>query len=155
MAPINKGCLGLEYFCNEGENFWNKNDEQLKEIAVDDLNKLQILTNEKIIDAYVVRQKKAYPVYDQNYKEIVSKISNEIENNYQNLFLVGRNGMHKYNNQDHAMMSSLLTVDNIKSNKKIHDIWNINVDAQYHEEKKDSDYAAIKSIREVPRSIKN
>ena len=155
MAPIDKGCLGLEYFCNEGENFWNKSDEQLKEIAIDDLNKLQILTNEKIIDTYVVRQKKAYPVYDKNYKEIVSKISNEIENNYQNLFLVGRNGMHKYNNQDHAMMSSLLTVDNIKSNKKIHDIWNINVDAQYHEEKKDSDYAAIKSVREVPRSIKN
>ncbi|MDB4246972.1 hypothetical protein N9817_04630, partial [Candidatus Pelagibacter sp.] len=155
MAPIDKGCLGLEYFCNEGENFWNKSDEQLKEIAIDDLNKLQILTNEKIIDTYVVRQKKAYPVYDQNYKEIVSKISNEIENNYQNLFLVGRNGMHKYNNQDHAMMSSLLTVDNIKSNKKVHDIWNINVDAQYHEEKKDSDYAAIKSVREVPRSIKN
>ena len=155
MAPIDKGCLGLEYFCNEGENFWNKSDEKLKEIAIDDLNKLQILTNEKIIDTYVVRQKKAYPVYDQNYKEIVSRISNEIENNYPNLFLVGRNGMHKYNNQDHAMMSSLLTVDNIKSNKKIHDIWNINVDAQYHEEKKDSDYAAIKSVREVPRSIKN
>ena len=155
MAPIDKGCLGLEYFCNEGEDFWNKSDEELKEIAIDDLNKLQLLTDEKIIDTHVVRQKKAYPVYDQNYKEIVNKISNEIENNYQNLFLVGRNGMHKYNNQDHAMMSSLLTVDNIKANKKKHDIWNINVDAEYHEEKKDSDYSAMKSEREVPRSIKN
>ena len=85
----------------------------------------------------MLSDKKAYPVYDKDYKKIVREISNEIENNYKNLFLVGRNGMHKYNNQDHAMMTSILTIENIKNNKKINDIWDINVDAEYHEEKKD------------------
>ena len=122
--------------------------------AIEDLKKLEILTNEKIIDAYVVRQKKTYTVYDKNYKEIVKKISNEIENDYNNLFLVGRNGMHKYNNQDHAMMSSLLTIENIKHNKKLNDIWDINVDAEYHEEGKDKNLA-MQNIQKVPRSINN
>ena len=154
MAPSDKGCLGLEYFCNESDKFWNKTDEELKDVAIEDLKKLEILTNEKIIDAYVVRQKKAYPVYDKHYKEIVKKISNEIENDYNNLFLVGRNGMHKYNNQDHAMMSSLLTIENIKHNKKLNDIWDINVDAEYHEEGKDKNLA-MQNIQKVPRSINN
>ena len=154
MAPNDKGCLGLEYFCNESEKFWNKTDEELKNVAIEDLRKLEILKNEKIIDAYVVRQKKAYPVYDQGYKEIVKKISNEIENDYSNLYLVGRNGMHKYNNQDHAMMSSLLTVENIKHNRKLNDIWDINVDAEYHEEDKDKNLA-MQNIQKVPESINN
>ena len=154
MAPSDKGCLGLEYFCNESDDFWNKTDEELKNVAIEDLNKLEILTNEKITDAYVVRQKKAYPVYDQHYKEIVKKISNEIENDYNNLYLVGRNGMHKYNNQDHAMMSSLLTVENIKHNQKLNDIWDINVDAEYHEEAKDKNLA-MQNIQKVPKSINN
>ena len=154
MAPNDKGCLGLEYFCNESDDFWNKTDEELKNVAIEDLNKLEILTNEKITDAYVVRQKKAYPVYDQHYKEIVKKISNEIENDYNNLYLVGRNGMHKYNNQDHAMMSSLLTVENIKHNQKLNDIWDINVDAEYHEEAKDKNLA-MQNIQKVPKSINN
>ena len=154
MAPKNKGCLGLEYFCNEGENFWNKTDDELKKLAIDDLSKLEILTNEKIIDAHVVRQKKAYPVYDKDYKEIVKKISNEIENNYKNFFLVGRNGMHKYNNQDHAMMTSILTVENIKNNKKINNIWDINVDAEYHEETRDKSLA-MQNIQIVPKNIDN
>ena len=154
MAPENKGCLGLEYFCNEGENFWNKSDQELKEIAIEDLNKLEILTDEKITDAYVVRQKKAYPVYDKKYKTIVKKISDEIEENYKNLFLVGRNGMHKYNNQDHAMMTSILTVENIINNKNINNIWDINVDAEYHEEKKDKSLA-MQNIQETPKKLNN
>ena len=72
-------------------------------------------------------------MYDKDYKDVIFKLSNEIEENYQNLFLVGRNGMHKYNNQDHAMMSSILTVENIKYNTKKNNIWNINVDAEYLE----------------------
>ena len=154
MAPDNKGCLGLEYFCNEGENFWNKSDDELKQLAIEDLKKLEILKNEKVIDAYVVRQKKAYPVYDKDYKKIVREISNEIENNYKNLFLVGRNGMHKYNNQDHAMMTSILTIENIKNNKRTNDIWDINVDAEYHEEGKDKSLA-MQNIQRVPKNLDN
>ena len=154
MAPDNKGCLGLEYFCNEGENFWNKSDDELKQLAIEDLKKLEILKNEKVIDAYVVRQKKAYPVYDKDYKKIVREISNEIENNYKNLFLVGRNGMHKYNNQDHAMMTSILTIENIKNNERTNDIWDINVDAEYHEEGKDKSLA-MQNIQRVPKNLDN
>ena len=152
MAPENNGCLGLEYFCNENDKFWSKSDDELKKIALEDLKKLEIINEKKFIDAHVVRQKKAYPVYDKNYKSVVETISNEIESNYKNLFLVGRNGMHKYNNQDHAMMTSLLTVENIKKNKNINNIWDINVDAEYHEEKKDKSLA-MKNIQKVPEKI--
>tara|TARA_Y100000996_G_scaffold413490_1_gene401846 strand:+ start:1025 stop:2518 length:1494 start_codon:yes stop_codon:yes gene_type:complete len=152
MAPENKGCLGLEYFCNENDKFWNKSDEELKNLALEDLKKLEIINYNEFIDAHVVRQRKAYPVYDKNYKSIVETISNELENNYKNLFLVGRNGMHKYNNQDHAMMTSLLTVENIKNNKNINNVWDINVDAEYHEEKKDKSLA-MKNIQKVPEKI--
>ena len=152
MAPENKGCLGLEYFCNENDKFWNKSDEELKILAFEDLKNLEIMNEEKFIDAHVVRQRKAYPVYDKNYKSIVETISNELKNNYKNLFLVGRNGMHKYNNQDHAMMTSLLTVENIKNNKNINNVWDINVDAEYHEEKKDKSHA-MKNIQKVPKKI--
>ncbi len=154
MAPENKGCLGLEYFCNENDEFWNKSDKELKNLALEDLKKLEIINSDKFIDAHVVRQKKAYPVYDKDYKSIVKTISNELESNYKNLFLVGRNGMHKYNNQDHAMMSSLLTVENIKNNKNINNVWDINVDAEYHEEKKDKSLA-MKNIQKVPEKIKD
>ena len=112
------------------------------------------MTDEKITDAYVDRQKKAYPVYDKKYKTIVKKISDEIEENYKNLFLVGRNGMHKYNNQDHAMMTSILTVENIINNKNINNIWDINVDAEYHEEKKDKSLA-MQNIQETPKKLNN
>ncbi len=154
MAPNNKGCLGLEYFCNEGETFWNKTNEELKKLAIEDMNKLAILKNEKIIDSHVVRQKKAYPVYDKEYRKNVKIISDEIENNYKNLFLVGRNGMHKYNNQDHAMMTSILTIENIKNKKKINNIWDINVDAEYHEEGKDKSLA-MQNIQKVPIKFNN
>ena len=152
MAPENKGCLGLEYFCNEKDEFWNKSDKELINLALQDLKKLEIINHNKFIDAHVVRQKKAYPVYDKNYKSVVETISNELEKNYKNLFLVGRNGMHKYNNQDHAMMTSLLTVENIENNQNINNVWDINVDAEYHEEKRDKSLA-MKNIQKVPENI--
>ena len=102
----------------------------------------------------MLSDKKSYPVYDKDYKKIVREISNEIENNYKNLFLVGRNGMHKYNNQDHAMMTSILTIENIKNNKKINDIWDINVDAEYHEEKKTSLWLC-KIFKVRPKNLDN
>ena len=79
-------------------------------------------------------KKKAYPVYDDNYAENVTVIRKFLEEEHPTLFLVGRNGMHKYNNQDHAMMTAMLTVENILAGDNVYNVWNVNQDAQYHEE---------------------
>ena len=156
MAPsAEKSCLGLEYFCNKNDKFWNNSDSDLKKIALEDLKLLKLIDTNRIIDFFVVRQEKAYPVYDDNYRDIVEKVSNEIENDYNNFYLVGRNGMHKYNNQDHSMMTSILTVENIIYNKT-YNRWNVNEDAQYHESDNISKERALTldSLRFVPK-IKN
>ena len=94
-----------------------------------------LIKNSSVIDSYVVRQPKAYPVYDQNYKMNVDTIREALKN-YPGLYLVGRNGMHKYNNQDHSMLTAITAVDNIISGKKSKEnIWNINTEEEYHEEK--------------------
>jgi len=82
----------------------------------------------------VVRQKKAYPVYDDDYATHVETIRQELETRYPNLHLVGRNGMHKYNNQDHAMMTAMLCVENILADSRLYDLWQVNQDAEYHED---------------------
>ena len=152
MSPDrNKSCLGLEYFCNKDDNFWSQSDEKLIDIAKSDLKKLNLVNTHDIIDLYVVRQEKAYPVYDDNYKGIIEKISRELKENYKNFYMVGRNGMHKYNNQDHSMMTSILTVENILYDSNF-DTWKVNEDAEYHENIKDSDERkmTLKSLRNVP-----
>ena len=98
-------------FCNQGDKLWSSDDKEILEIAKNDLNKISIIDTSKISDYKVVRQEKAYPVYDENYKSSVAKIVQELKTNYKKtMYMVGRNGMHKYNNQDHAMMSSIPTV---------------------------------------------
>ena len=86
-----------------------------------------------MIDGCVVRQPKAYPVYDDDYAKHVTTVRTELEANYPNLHLVGRNGMHKYNNQDHAMMTAMLCARNIMAGEKLYDLWQVNQDAEYHE----------------------
>ena len=97
-------CVGLSIF-NQGDKLWSSDDKEILEIAKNDLNKISIIDTSKISDYKVVRQEKVYPVYDENYKSSV-KIVQELKTNYKTMYMVGRNGMHKYNNQDHAMMSS-------------------------------------------------
>ena len=155
MAPDeNKSCLGLEYFCNKDDNFWNLNNVELKNVALQDLKLLNIIDTNKIIDLHIVRQEKAYPVYDEFYKEIVEKFSKELETNYKNFYLIGRNGMHKYNNQDHSMMTAILTVENIIYGKSFNR-WNVNEDAEYHESTGISRERALTldSLRFVPKKI--
>jgi protoporphyrinogen oxidase len=100
-----------------------------------------------------VRQKKAYPVYDESYRLNVDTIREDLEAHYPTVHLVGRNGMHKYNNQDHAMMTSMLTVKNIIAGKKIFDVWNVNEDAEYHEAGTLGTNEALNSIRLVPSRV--
>ncbi len=126
-------CYGLEYFCFEGDGLWSSTDEQLIEQAKQEMEKIGLGKATDVVDGCVVRQPKAYPVYDDDYAKHVGTIKDELEAKYPTLHLVGRNGMHKYNNQDHAMMTAMLCVQNILADRKIYDLWQVNQDAEYHE----------------------
>jgi protoporphyrinogen oxidase len=143
-------CYGMEYFCFEGDGLWNSPDESLLDLAKSELEKLGLVHSTDVIDGTVVRQAKAYPVYDDHYAGHVDCIRRELEAHYPNLYLVGRNGMHKYNNQDHSMMTSLLVVKNILAGKMLFDVWRVNQDAEYHEESQPTE---DQTGRLVPRSI--
>jgi protoporphyrinogen oxidase len=148
-----QSCLGLEYFCFEGDGLWASTDAELIALATKELAEIGLVTADDIKDGCVVRQKKAYPVYDDSYKANVETIRSELAEKYPSLHLVGRNGMHKYNNQDHAMMTSMLTVQNIIAGEKVFDIWNVNEDAEYHEAGDSGAVQALKSVRMVPRRV--
>ena len=134
MVPDqSKTCLGLEYFCFEGDGLWNATDEALIDRARKELEQLGICMPAEVFDGVVVRQRKAYPVYDDAYETHVGIIREYIREHLKNLHLAGRNGMHKYNNQDHSMMTALLVARNIATGGGF-DPWRVNADAVYHEE---------------------
>jgi protoporphyrinogen oxidase len=108
-------------------------DNDLIALARRELVQIGLAREEEVIDGCVVRQKKAYPVYDDDYARHVATIRTELEQHYPRLHLVGRNGMHKYNNQDHAMMTAMLCVENILAEEELYDLWQVNGDAEYHE----------------------
>jgi protoporphyrinogen oxidase len=152
MVPDpNLTCLGLEYFCFEGDGLWTMDDIELINLAKREIDQIGLIKADSIIDGVVVRQPKAYPVYDDHYRDHVLAIRREFESKYPTLHLVGRNGMHKYNNQDHAMMTAMLTVQNILAGKCKFDIWNVNEDAEYHE----SGYAGAKDALASERLVPN
>jgi len=126
-------CYGLEYFCSRGDDVWEQDDESLIEMAKAELVELGMAEAGEIEDGHVVRQPKAYPVYDATYTENVAAVRSYLEDAYEGLHLIGRNGMHKYNNQDHAIMTAMLTVDNILAGTPLYDPWQVNEDAEYHE----------------------
>ena len=134
MVPApDKVCYGLEYFCFEHDGLWDSSDTDLIELARRELIQIGLAREGDFVDGCVVRQKKAYPVYDDDYARHVATIRQELDDRYPNLHLVGRNGMHKYNNQDHAMMTAMLCVENILADAKLYDLWQVNGDAEYHE----------------------
>ncbi len=154
MIPnATQSCLGLEYFCFEGDGLWESSDADLIALAKKELAVVGLAAESDCVDGCVVRQKKAYPVYDEGYKTNVEAIRTELAEAYPTLHLVGRNGMHKYNNQDHAMMTAMLTVENIVAGKQLFDIWNVNEDAEYHEAGNSGASEALKSVRMVPRKV--
>jgi protoporphyrinogen oxidase len=127
-------CLGLEYFCFDGDGLWSMSDAELIELGKRELEKIGLAKASDILDGTVLRVHKAYPIYDSSYKqslEVVKGFFNGIEN----LQLVGRNGMHRYNNQDHSMLTAMLAVENILGAN--HDLWEVNADQNYHEEIKE------------------
>ncbi|MEO9028734.1 MAG: NAD(P)/FAD-dependent oxidoreductase [Ktedonobacteraceae bacterium] len=146
MVPdASKTCLGLEYFCFEGDGLWTSSDEDLVKIGSKDLLALKMCQQEEILGGFVVRQPKAYPVYDDEYKIHVRTIRDYLEANASNLQLVGRNGMHHYNNQDHSMMSALCAARNIATGANL-DPWSVNTDAEYHEGTRDVEDTAGRHV---------
>jgi protoporphyrinogen oxidase len=134
MVPdAGRTCLGMEYFCFEGDGLWTSRDEDLIALAAVELEALGLGKGAKVLDGTVVRMPKAYPVYDSTYREHLDVVRSFIDP-IPNLHLVGRNGMHKYNNQDHSMYTAMLTLENLDGAD--HDVWSVNTDFDYHEEQK-------------------
>lgn len=126
-------CYGLEYFCFEGDGLWSTVDADLVALARKELQQVKLADPVDVVDGCVIRQPKAYPVYDDDYKRHVEIIRRALTDRFPTLHLVGRNGMHKYNNQDHAMMTAMLAARNILAGKQIYDVWAVNEDGEYHE----------------------
>lgn len=128
--------LGLEYFCNEGDSFWNLSDNECIQLAVNELIKIDVISEDtQILDSIRVKMKKAYPAYFDTYKDI-DKVIHYL-NTIPNIYCVGRNGQHRYNNMDHSMVTAFETVHNILNNIPTKDnIWNVNTEKEYHETKK-------------------
>jgi protoporphyrinogen oxidase len=154
-------CVGLEYFCFEGDGLWSSSNEDLIALATKELAQLGLCDPAQVVGGAVVRQEKAYPVYDDAYAANVAAVRDELEGRYPTLHFVGRNGMHRYNNQDHAMMTAMLTARNIAAGARRHDVWQVNEDAEYHEAGAEGDdagdyggvAAALRSERLVPARI--
>lgn len=126
--------MGLEYFCNEGDELWSMRDPDFISFAIDELHKINIIDKSDVLDSTLIRMDKTYPAYFGTYDEF-HKVRQYLDG-FTNLFLVGRNGMHKYNNSDHSMLTAMTAVDNIVAGNKSKDnIWEINTEQEYHESK--------------------
>lgn len=125
--------LGLEYFVNEGDELWSLQDQQLQHLAARELARLGLVQEKHVLDGTVVRVKKAYPAYFGTYPEL--SVVRDYLATIENLHLLGRNGMHRYNNQDHSMLTAFLTVENIRCGRLDRsNVWEVNQESDYHEQ---------------------
>ncbi|MFM7069263.1 MAG: FAD-dependent oxidoreductase, partial [Actinomycetes bacterium] len=137
LVKDGRTCLGLEYFVFEGDDLWNADDADLISMGARELGLLGLVGPDAVQAGYVVRMPKAYPTYDEFYRANVEVMRSWLEATAPNVHPVGRNGMHKYNNADHSMYTAMLTVQNILG-VGAHDIWEVNVEEEYHEESSSS-----------------
>ncbi|MGF1520837.1 MAG: NAD(P)/FAD-dependent oxidoreductase [Leptolyngbyaceae cyanobacterium] len=146
-----KTCLGMEYFCSEGDDLWEMPNSRLIELASQEIVKLDLgVKPGDVEDGCVIRQYKAYPVYDGEYRQHLQVLQDYLQT-FENLQTVGRNGMHRYNNQDHSMLTALLAAKNILGEN--HDIWNVNVERSYHENFTNEEWSKLKQQAvESPRT---
>ncbi|MER5647102.1 NAD(P)/FAD-dependent oxidoreductase [Streptosporangium sp. NPDC002524] len=149
LVQAGRTCLGLEYFVNEGDDLWRSPDDELVAFGTRELEQLGLVTPGSVQRGYVVRMPKAYPVYDAGYAGNVEVLRKYLDVEWPEIHPVGRNGMHRYNNQDHSMLTAMLTVENIVDGAR-HDVWEVNVDAEYHEERADRKRAASGTGRDAP-----
>ena len=148
-------CLGLEYFCFENDRFWNQPDSELLALASREVTALGLVRPGTILGGVVARVPKAYPIYDDRYERGLAAVRRFLAEETPNLQLVGRNGMHRYNNQDHSMLTGILAARNVMGAD--YDLWSVNVDADYLEEygpRSDEMYAALSATQPmVPRRL--
>jgi len=123
--------LGLEYFSTVGDDLWQMSDVDLIALGKREMDTIGLVNSADVVDGTVVRQLKAYPVYNSTYAGFLDTIKNYLAD-FTNLQTVGRNGLHKYNNQDHSMLTAMLAVRNLQGER--HDVWNVNTERSYHEE---------------------
>lgn len=131
--PEHSVWLGLEYFCKEGDELWNMEDTRLAKMGADELTRIGIITSDTVTDFTVVRMKKAYPSYYGSYTQLPDL--REFLLSIPNLYCIGRNGQHRYNNMDHSMLTAMLAVDALAGEADSRKIWEVNSEGEYHEEK--------------------
>jgi hypothetical protein len=132
VADPGKVWIGLEYFCFQRDALWNYDDARMIDLAKEELSKIGIIETSKVLDACVLRMPKTYPCYFGTYDRF-SELQSWMMG-FENLFLIGRNGMHKYNNQDHSMLTAMTAVDNITQGRTDQsNIWAVNTEQEYHE----------------------
>jgi len=125
--------IGLEYFCNHGDELWSMTDTELINLAIGELGKIGFADAGDVVDSVVIKMPKTYPAYFGTYDDF--HIIREFVDDFENLFLVGRNGMHRYNNQDHSMLTAMAAVENIKKGIATkQNLWEVNTETEYHEE---------------------
>ena len=154
VARENDVWIGLEYFCSKGDRFWSMNDPDIIQTAIDELHKLSLADAEDVLDAVVIRAPKAYPAYFGSYPRFseIRSYTDSIEN----LFLMGRNGMHRYNNTDHSMLSAMAAVKlYLQGGRSRERIWNINTEEEYHEEQLPTDTKIITRIPAFPKKYRS
>ena len=142
-------CVGLEYFCFAGDELWNSDDDALVQLAASELEQIGLASRDKLKRGYVVRVPMAYPMYDEHYASRVESVRGWLAG-IDNLQQVGRNGLHRYNNSDHSMLSAMRAVDNLIAGGR-HDIWEVNVESAYHEEETDAD--TQQPYARLPRTV--
>ncbi len=150
LVKDGRTCLGSEYFVTENDELWDASDEELVALASKELRELGLITGDVVEAGYVVRVPKAYPVYDDAYRGNVDTIREWLAAEMPNVHLVGRNGMHRYNNADHSMMTALLVARNILGADPPHDVWAVNVEEEYHEEDSSSRGSGSGTGRDAP-----
>ena len=134
VSDQTKVWVGLEYFCNKDDKLWNKSEQELINLAIHELDKIKIIDKSDFLDGTIIKTEKTYPAYFGTYNQF-DTLKNYLDK-FKNLYLIGRNGMHKYNNQDHSMLSAMTAVDNIVKNKtNKSNIWAVNTEKEYHETK--------------------
>jgi protoporphyrinogen oxidase len=148
VADASKTALGLEYFVQEGDEYWSASDAELIALGKRETEKLGLAKAVDVQDGCVIRMPKAYPVYDGDYQGALQIIRKWLDG-LPNLHLIGRNGQHRYNNQDHSMVTACYAAENIAAGRMVHDVWDVNVDAEYHEEVRATDKPS--GDRLVPR----
>jgi len=149
LVKDGRTCLGMEYFVFDGDELWTMADDALIKLGEEELIRLNLAEPGQVESGYVVRMPKAYPVYDEGYKDAVDVLSGWIAREVPNVWPVGRNGMHKYNNQDHSMLTAMQSVENICDGAH-HDVWSVNVEEDYHEESSSTEKPGGGTGRDAP-----